>query len=280
MARTYEEDVSMKTLRQAQGLRPKVLVLKADGTNRDVEMAYAFEIAGADVKIVHVNELRNGSEKLNNYQILALPGGFAYGDDIVSGKILAIELTSFFKEELQRFIERKNTAIIGVCNGFQVLVRTGLLPFRNIGKMDTTLTNNDSGHFECRWVKVKVEKGSVCKFLDGLEDQIIEYPIAHGEGKFLGNAEALKKVEAQRLVAFRYVDENGNPTQNYPDNPNGALNSIMGVTDTTGRILGMMPHPECFVRVEQHPNWRRGQVKKPQGLPLFENIVKYVKGAK
>lgn len=267
MARTHEEDIFMKV---------KVIVLKADGTNRDVEMAYAFEIAGAKAKIVHVNELRNRSEKLNDYQILALPGGFAYGDDIVSGKILAIELTSFFKKELEKFIEGKDTAIIGVCNGFQVLVRTGLLPFRNIGEMDVTLTNNDSGHFECRWIKCKVENNSKCKFLDGLEDQIIDYPIAHGEGKFFANTETLKEIEAQNLVAFRYVDENGNPTQKYPDNPNGALNAIMGVTDTTGRILGMMPHPECFVRREQHPNWRRGKVKV-QGLPLFENIVNFVK---
>lgn len=258
----------------------KVLVLKADGTNRDVEMAYAFKIAGADARIVHINELRSGSEKLNDYQILALPGGFAYGDDIVSGKILAIELTSFFEKELKKFIERKNTAILGVCNGFQVLVRTGLLPFRNIGKMDATLTNNDSGHFECRWVKVKVNEKNSSPFLKGMDGKILWFPVAHGEGKFLGNAETLKKVEAQRLVAFRYVDENGNPTQKYPDNPNGALNAIMGITDTTGRIFGLMPHPECFIRIEQHPNWRRGQVKKPQGLSLFENIVKYVKGAK
>lgn len=259
--------------------KPKVLVLKADGTNRDAEMAYAFELAGAVVEIVHINELRNGNKKLNDYQILALPGGFAYGDDIVSGKILAIELTSFFRTEIKKFIERKNTAVIGVCNGFQVLVRTGLLPFRNIGEMDVTLTNNDSGHFECRWIKCKVENKSNCKFLDGLENQIISYPIAHGEGKFFSDEKTIKEVEDKNLVAFRYVDTDGNPTQVYPDNPNGAVNAIMGVTDTTGRILGMMPHPECFIRKEQHPNWRRGKVKV-QGLPLFENIVKFVKDAK
>lgn len=260
--------------------RPKILVLKADGTNRDVEMAFAFEIAGGNPRIVHVNELRSGQEKFSDYQILVLPGGFAYGDDIVSGKILAIELTSFFKKELNKFIERKDTAILGVCNGFQVLIRTGLLPFRNIGEMDVTLTNNNSGHLECRWIKAKINPNSNCKFLKGLEGQIIDYPVAHGEGKFFTDQKTLKEIEDKNLVAFRYIDENGNPTLKYPDNPNGALNAIMGVTDTTGRILGMMPHPECFVRVEQHPNWRRGQVKKPQGLPLFENIVKYVREAK
>ena len=260
-------------------MRPKVLVLKADGINRDEEMAYAFKIAGAESKIVHVNELRRKKDNLNNYQILALPGGFAYGDDIVSGKILAIELISFLGNEMKRFIERKDTAIIGVCNGFQVLVRTGLLPFRKIGGLDVTLTNNDSGHFECRWIRMKVNNQSKCKFLKGLEDQVIWYPVAHGEGKFFTDPETLKEVENQKLVAFRYVDENGNPTQKYPENPNGALNAIGGICDSTGRILGLMPHPECFVRAEQHPNWRRGQVKKPQGLPLFENIVKFVKEA-
>ncbi len=258
-------------------MRPKVLVLKADGTNRDVEMAYAFKIAGGDPKIVHVNELRNGSEKMSNYKILALPGGFAYGDDIVSGKILAIELTSFLGNEMKKFIERKDTAIIGVCNGFQVLVRTGLLPFRKIGKMDVTLTNNDSGHFECRWIRMKIDNQSKCKFLRGLEDRVIWYPVAHGEGKFFTDPKTLKEIENQKLVTFRYVDDSGNPTQDYPENPNGALNSIGGICDTTGRILGLMPHPECFVRAEQHPNWRRGRVKV-DGLPLFENIVKFVKG--
>jgi len=261
-------------------MKPKVLVLKADGTNRDEEMAYAFKIAGGNPEIVHINQLRNGSKKMSNYQILALPGGFAYGDDIVSGKILAIELTSFFKEELQKFIARKDTAILGVCNGFQVLVRTGLLPFRNIGEMDITLTNNDSGHFECRWIRVRVNKNSKSKFLTGMEDEVIWYPVAHGEGKFLTGEKILKQVEDKNLVAFRYIDDNGNPTQGYPENPNGSLNAIVGISDESGRILGMMPHPECFVRIEQHPNWRRSKIVKPQGLPLFENIVKFVKGIK
>lgn len=260
--------------------KPKVLVLKADGINCDEEMAFAFKMAGGDPEIVHINLLRNGTKRMNDYKILALPGGFAYGDDIVSGKILAIELTSFLGPELKKFIERKDTAIIGVCNGFQVLVRTGLLPIRNIGKMDVTLTNNDSGHLECRWIKIKVNEKNTSPFLKGMDKEIIWIPVAHGEGKFLTDAETLKKIEAQNLVAFRYVDEKGNPTQKYPDNPNGAMNAIVGVTDETGRILGMMPHPERFVRVEQHPNWRRGQVNKSQGLPIFENIVKFVKGAK
>lgn len=254
-----------------------MIVLKADGINRDEEMAFAFELAGATTKIVHINDLRNKKDSLKNYQVLALPGGFAYGDDIVSGKILAVELTSFFADELKTFVNKKNTATLGVCNGFQALIRTGILPFNTIGAMKATLTNNDSGHFECRWVPVKVEKNSRSLFLTGMENIIMHYPIAHGEGKFFADGDILKKIEKEKLVALRYVDENGNTTQEYPQNPNGSLNAIVGVSDLTGRVLGMMPHPECFVRIEQHPNWRRGQIKSPDGLPLFENIINFVK---
>lgn len=281
--------------------KPKVLVLKADGTNCDEETAFAFNLAGGDSKIVHVNELRAREEDLRNYQILAIPGGFSYGDDIISGKILAVELTSFFSEELSKFIERKNTIIIGICNGFQVLVRTGLLPFRKIGTMDATLTNNDSGKFECRWVNLRIEKNSRCAFLnnenytsDGgrlilsevegeamtpprwTRNGIVSYQVAHGEGKFFAGSETIKTIEKSNLVVFRYVDEKGKPTQKYPDNPNGALNAIAGICDPTGRILGLMPHPERFVRRDQHPNWRRMSEFEPQGFPVFQRIVQYV----
>ena len=268
-------------------MKPKVLVLKADGTNCDEEMAYAFKIAGADAKIVHVNQLRDGSEKMSNYQILALPGGFAYGDDIISGKILAIELTSFLETQMKKFIERKDTAIIGLCNGFQVLVRTGLLPFRKMGEMDVTLTNNDSGHFECRWIKVKINGKNNSPFLKGMGGRILNYTVAHGEGKFFTDGKTLRQIEEKNLVAFRYVDDQGNPTQNYPDNPNGALNAVMGITDTTGRILGMMPHPERATRFTQLPDWtlRAEQLKRAgkeipneySGTQIFKNGVGYFK---
>lgn len=288
-------------------IKPKALVLKADGINRDAEMAFAFTLAGANAKIVHINELRSKREKLKNYHILALPGGFSYGDDIASGKIQATEMATFLGEALREFTKRKDTAIIGVCNGFQTLVRTGLLPFNIIGNMQTTLTNNDSGHFECRWVNLKIESDSKCVFLSDQflksypsseakrsreafdngssreartitnDTTIVSYPIAHGEGKFFASNETIETIEQSHLVVFRYVDEHGNPTQLYPQNPNGALNAIAGVCDPTGRILGLMPHPECFVRIEQHPNWRRGKITNPHGLPLFENIVNFVK---
>lgn len=257
--------------------KPKAIIIKADGINRDEDMVFAFNLAGADAKLVHVNDLRSKKEKLSDYQILGIPGGFAYGDDIVSGKILATEIVAYLGDEIRKFIKRKNTAIIGVCNGFQVLVRTGLVPFGNLGSMDATLVNNDSGHFECRWIKVKVESNSKSRFLEGMENEILWYPVAHGEGKFYAEDKVIKKIEDDNLVAFRYVDEKRNPTQKYPENPNGSINAIVGITDESGRILGLMPHPECFVRIEQHPNWRRGLIESPQGLPLFKNIVNFVK---
>lgn len=259
--------------------KPKVLILKADGINRDEELAYVFNFVGGNSKIVHINDLRWKKDNLKNYNILAIPGGFAYGDDIVSGKILAIELTAFLGEEIKKFIQRKDTLVIGICNGFQVLVRTGLVPFGKIGTMQTTLTNNDSGHFECRWVPLRVEQNSRCVFVNGMGGQRVLYPVAHGEGKFFTNDSTLKKIEDENLVVFRYVDENGNPTQKYPNNPNGALNAIGGICDTTGRIMGLMPHPECFVRPEQHPNWRRNNLREPHGLPLFQNMITYIKNS-
>lgn len=255
--------------------KPKTLILKADGINRDVELADAFERAGGQADIIHVNELRANKRMLKKYQIIALPGGFSYGDDIVSGKIHAVELTSFFSDSLQEFIDRRDTLMIGICNGFQALIRTGLLPFRTIGKMQATLVNNASGHFECRWIRMRVEKLSPCVFMQ--EKTIVTYPVAHGEGRFYASPEVITKVEKDKLIVFRYVDENNNPTQKYPANPNGAVHAIAGITDPTGRILGLMPHPECFTRPQQHPNWRRGDTTDQNGLQLFKNMISFVK---
>lgn len=256
-------------------MRPKVCILKSDGTNCDMELAYAFEKAGGKSEFVHVNELCDRSKSLKNFQILALPGGFSYGDDVASGKILAVELVSFLKQELESF-RNKGGLIIGICNGFQTLIRTGLLPFGNLGEMEATLAANDSGHFECRWVRLSPDKKSNCPFLDGVEDKGW-YSVNHGEGKFFTDSETLEKIEDEDLVAFRYINENGKPTQKYPENPNGSLNAIAGICDKSGRVFGMMPHPEKFVDITQYPNWRREKILKPAGLPLFENIVKFVK---
>lgn len=255
-------------------MKPRVCILQSDGTNCDNELFYAFKKAGGNPEFVHVNQLRNKEKSLKDFQILALPGGFSYGDDVASGKILAVELISFLKSELEKFRDRGGI-IIGICNGFQTLVRTGILPFGKIGAMDATLAPNDSGHFECRWVELNSEKNK-CVFLKNNLNKG-HFAINHGEGKFYTNTEILKRIETQNLVVFRYVDENGNPTQEYPQNPNGSLNAIAGLTDTTGTVLGLMPHPEKFVDAMQYPNWRREKITKPHGAFIFEEMVNYIK---
>lgn len=253
-------------------MKPKVCILKADGINCDEELFYAFAKYGGAPEYVHVNELRTNLKKLKNFQILAIPGGFAYGDDVVSGKILATELISTLKDQLAEFVQKKGL-VVGICNGFQVLVRTGLLPFNHLGQMDATLAQNASGHFECRFVKIKIEK-SRAKFLEPYTGQTLDIAVNHGEGRFYALPNDLKKVETQKLVFCRYIDEQGKPTQKYPYNPNGALNAIAGVVDPTGRILGLMPHPEKIVEITQHPNWRRGNVKALGGF-IFEGMIKF-----
>lgn len=261
--------------------KPHIMILRTEGTNCDEEAFFAFQLAGGNPEYVHVNELRKKTKKLSDFQILVLPGGFAYGDDVVSGKILAVELTSFFQEELETFVKRKDTLTIGICNGFQVLIRTGLLPFGFAqGKpfeMEATLTNNDSGHFECRWINLKFEGKNTSPFLKGLENITVSYQVAHGEGKFFTDGKTLQMIEDKNLVALRYIDEKGKATLSYPHNPNGALNAIAGITDESGRIFGLMPHPERFVLREQHPNWRTLKITKPQGLPIFENAINFIK---
>lgn len=257
--------------------KPNVLILKTDGINCDEELGFAFSLAGGNPKTVHINELRNKSKSLDAFQILAIPGGFSYGDDIISGKILAVELTSFFSEALHTFIHKKNTLIIGICNGFQTLIRTGLLPFGDVGTMSATLTNNTSGHFECRWVNLQVEPQNSCIFLNNMSNQNVSYQVAHGEGKFITSPKTLQHIEDNNLVAIRYADQFGTATEKYPENPNGSLNAIAGLTDPSGRILGLMPHPERFVTKEQYPNWRRNIIERPQGLPIFINMIHYAK---
>jgi len=255
-------------------MKPKVCILRTDGTNCDEELFYAFEKFGGAPEYVHVNLLRIKTKKLKNYQILALPGGFAYGDDVASGKILAVELVSFLKNQLQEFIIKKGL-ILGICNGFQVLIRTGLLPNGRLGKIDATLAQNKSGHFECRWVKIKIEK-SQAKFLNPYIGQIIDIAVNHGEGRFFAEPEAIKTIEDKDLIFCRYVSSIGKPTQEYPANPNGAINAIAGICDPSGRILGLMPHPEKIVDSTQHPNWRRGGVEAKGGI-IFKSLIKFAK---
>jgi phosphoribosylformylglycinamidine synthase len=244
-------------------------VLKADGTNCEVETLHAFGLAGAEGEIVPVNRLRAGDDNLERYDILVIPGGFSYGDDVVSGKVLAVELMSFLADQIDEFaVARK--PILGICNGFQVLVRTGLLPFGEIGTMSATLAQNDSGRFECRWVSMIPCDGDP---VAGLPERI-ELPVAHQEGRFFADSATLARIEADGLVALRYVDEHGRPTDRFPHNPNGSLNAIAGLVDPSGRVLGLMPHPERYVIPQHHPMWRSvASTDEPHGLALIRRLV-------
>jgi phosphoribosylformylglycinamidine synthase len=257
-------------------MKPRVCVLCTDGTNCDLETAYAFEKCGARPELVHMNRLRTRDLKLADYQILVIPGGAAYGDGVHSGKIWAVELVALFREEIFAFAAQ-GKPVLGICNGFQVLVRAGLLPDVHPGEMKVTLTANDCGRFECRWVKTRVEK-SPCLFTAGMEGRIVSYQAAHGEGKFFTDDESLRELERRGQVVLRYVDDGGAPTAVYPHNPNGSLNAVAGLCDPSGRIFGLMPHPERYVEYTQHPLWRRRRVPpEPDGLFIFRNAVRYAK---
>ena len=261
----------------------KVIVLRTAGTNCDAETAFAFESFGAEVDSVHINRLFNKEVKLKDYHILAVPGGFTYGDDIESGRILANELSRKLGADLCEFI-CAGKLIIGICNGFQVLVKSGILPGpldqKDLDEHDSsqkvTLTNNDSGKFEDRWSHLKVQGKSV--WTKDLGD-VVYYPVAHAEGKFIPmDKDVLNKIEDNGQVAFRYCNPEGAPSD-YPNNPNGSVGDIAGITDQTGRILGLMPHPERHFLFTQHPYWTRlnSNGRYGQGAKIFENGVSYVK---
>jgi len=278
--------------------KPPVMILRTAGTNCDLETAFAFEQAGAVVEAVHVKALCADPDNLNNFKILAVPGGFSYGDDLGSGVVLAHEIMQRLGDALNAFVE-KGGLILGICNGFQVLVKAGLLPGR-VGELSSSenssstpsasLAFNDSRRFEDRWTTLKVGK-SESPFLQGMEGSKIEIPVAHAEGKFcVRDKDTLDDLVCSNQVAFRYVKpnhNNGSETSNdeseqtggscpYPYNPNGSEYDIAGITDKTGRVLGMMPHPERHVLPWHHPRWtREGLKEKGAGAVIFTNAVKY-----
>jgi len=254
----------------------RVILLRTAGTNCDLELEHAFKIAGAETALVHINSLVRGERDLADYQILAIPGGFTYGDDIAAGTILANELMTRLKDSVRAFVEA-GKLVIGICNGFQVLVKMGLLPEADFDSTHTavTLTNNDSQKFEDRWVYLRCERSNSV-FVNGQEGAVIYLPVAHAEGKFVAAGDAvLDGLEERGQVVFRYVDEAGGRAD-YPANPNGSMGAIAGISDTTGRILGMMPHPERFISPYHHPRWtREGLRKEGDGVAIFRNAVKY-----
>ena len=253
-------------------IKVKTLILRAPGTNCDVETAFAFERAGAQVDLVHVGELIRRQKSLSNYQIMVIPGGFIYGDDISAGRILANELRLKLGDEIKKFID-DGRLILGICNGFQVLVKAGMLPkSKGENLQSLTLAGNDSGKFECRWVYLRVNKTSPCIFTRGID--LMYLPVAHGEGKVVIEPGVLEELN----VALHYADETGDIQAGYPYNPNGSVNNIAGICDATGRIFGLMPHPERFIRWTQHPRWTREPRRDyGDGFRVFLNAVEWAK---
>jgi phosphoribosylformylglycinamidine synthase I len=250
--------------------KPKVLILRAPGANCDAEAQFAFAHAGAQADRLHINRLRDQPSLLHNYQILVIPGGFTYGDDVAAGKILANQLSVFLGEQLRIFRDHEKL-ILGICNGFQAILKAGLImPPDEDGPL-ATLAHNVSGKFEDRWVHLQVSPGR-CPFLKGIERLYL--PVAHGEGNFICREPWIRMgLDQAGQVVLRYVDAAGNPGP-YPVNPNGSQGDVAGLCDATGRVLGLMPHPERHVLPTQHPQWtRHGLAAEGDGLQLFKNAV-------
>ena len=266
----------------------KSLVLAGNGINCETEMAHACRLAGSEeVDIVYIYDLLSGEVRLDDYHFLCFPGGFLDGDDLGSAKAMAHRLKHApiagsgekLEDAIRRFIQA-GKLIIGVCNGFQLLVKAGLLPALNgnYGRQEVTLTFNDSGRFEDRWVYLKANTQSPCVFTKGLEK--LYFPVRHGEGKFIPRDEAvLKKIVDKNLSVLQYAKEDCSaPTMEFPYNPNGSAAAIAGICDETGRIFGLMPHPEAYLYRVNHPRWTREKVpEEGLGLAIFRNAVEYLR---
>lgn len=261
-------------------MAPRVLILRAPGTNCDEESAYAFALAGGEPERWHVNRLLESPAQVAEFQILCLPGGFSYGDDIAAGRILGNQIEHHLADTLREFRDA-GKLIIGICNGFQILLKTELLVPKDANGPQVTLAANERRKFEDRWVRLAVTPSigttSKCVFLAGISE--MELPIAHGEGRFVPRDPAvLESLRANGQLVLKYSAGAGALSQAvpYPANPNGAVDNVAGICDATGRVFGLMPHPERFVDPTQHPNWTRGpQREVGEGLRVFQNAVRY-----
>ena len=242
----------------------RTCIITGFGINSDRDLAAAFETAGSETELIHINDLISAPERLDDFNILGFPGGFSFGDHLGSGLVFANLFRKNLKERLEKFIA-DGKLIIGICNGFQVLVKMGVLPnLSGDWKPEVTLVHNECGTFIDDWVKLEKKPGTNCVWLDGIDE--IELPIRHGEGRFIAESdEILKTVTDRGLDVLRYSGWN----------PNGSAADIAGITDGTGRILGLMPHPEAFVSPENHPMWLRKKIDRGYGLDIIKNGVNY-----
>jgi phosphoribosylformylglycinamidine synthase len=259
--------------------RPPILIITGHGVNCEAESRHAWELAGAEVSFLHLHDLLDRPGALHGFAGMMFIGGFSYGDHMGSGQVMAQRIRSRVREDLQRFIE-DGKLILGVCNGFQVMVKLGLLPGLGGRYFDqvVALMQNDCGTFQNFWVELAFEAESPCVFTRGLDRMPL--PVRHGEGKvFTLDKKVLAAAEEAGCVACRYVDPaTGRPAMTFPENPNGSLHAIAGLTDPTGRIFGLMPHPEAYLYPENHPHWDFEQLdgklpKQGLGLALFTNAV-------
>lgn len=260
---------------------PRVLILRAPGSNCDQETAFAFETAGARPEVVHLNRLLEKPALAADFQILGVPGGFSYGDDLSAGRIFGNQIRHHLRDTLQEF-RAAGKLILGICNGFQILIKSGILLPDRADEPQATLTLNDSGKFEDRWIWLRTASQK-CVFLQGIESMYL--PIAHAEGKFIArDAATLAALESGGQLALRYdgpQNGGGEVARNeagllpYPHNPNGAQLNVAGLCDHTGRVFGLMPHPERHIDPTHHPRWTREPRERGDGLKLFENAVGY-----
>jgi phosphoribosylformylglycinamidine synthase subunit PurQ / glutaminase len=250
----------------------KALVLYGYGINCENESRYAIEKSGGKADILHLNAVLDNPKILEGYNMLMVPGGFSFGDDLGSGKVFGNKMKLRLRDQLADFTKAEKL-ILGICNGFQVMVKMGLLPVPDF-RQRVSLTANDSGHYEDRWVFLKANTKSSCVFTKGLDNILV--PVRHGEGKFIPkDKETLDELRGNNQIVFQYVDESG-ALAGFPYNPNGSVENVAGICDKTGRIFGMMPHPEAFNIVENCPYWVKGTVREPLGLRLFKNAVAYM----
>lgn len=261
----------------------KIAVLYGHGINCDKETLEVLnrvidsKESNGKAKRVHTNEFIRGEDELKNYQMLVFPGGFLHGDDISAGKILANKLKTKLSKDFENFVQR-GKLVLGICNGFQVLAKHPILP--SLDRQKVTLTWNDSGRYEDRWVWLKINENSPCVYSKGIDK--IRLPIRHGEGKFIAEDKVLDKLEKNNQVALRYAKRDGSEANGeFPYNPNGSMRDIAGICDKTGRVFGLMPHPEAFHSLYNYPNWIELK-KKGKGLPettgvkMFENAVEFI----